>query len=90
MVSGVRGLPKGKVGVSSISSPASGPLAHSQSSVAPNQGPQHHTTGSVTLDCDAQAQDPHQESVMTSVQQRPGMNFQCITTGTDPVTTSYL
>lgn len=75
IVSGVRGTPKGKIGVPSISSPSSGPLSHSQSTVAPSHGPQHQTTGSVTLGCDAQAQDPHQESVMTSVQHRPGMNF---------------
>ncbi|XP_050716817.1 histone-lysine N-methyltransferase 2C-like isoform X5 [Eriocheir sinensis] len=71
IVSGVRGPPRGKVGVPSISS--SGPLSHTQSTVAPSQGPQHHTTGSVTVGCDAQAQDPRQETVLTSVQHRPGL-----------------
>lgn len=84
-MSGVRGPPKGKVGVPSISS--SGPLSHTQSTVAPSQGSQHHTTGSVTVGCDAQAQDPRQETVLSSVQQRPGMNFISIISWTDHVTT---
>lgn len=79
IVSGVRGTLKGKVGVSSLNSSSSGPLSHSQSTVASTQGPQHHTTGSVSVACDAQSQDPHQESVMSSVQHRPGMNFVCFT-----------
>lgn len=87
-MSGPRGPPKGKVGVPSVGSPSAGPLSHPQSTVAPSQGPQHHTTGSVTLDCDAQPQGPHPAPGMnSSVQQRPGMNFQGITNVTTPVIT---
>ncbi|KAK8388323.1 hypothetical protein O3P69_020366 [Scylla paramamosain] len=75
VVSGPRGPPKGKVGVPGVGSPSAGPLSHPQSTVAPSQGPQHHTTGSVTLDCDAQPQGPHPApAINSSVQQRPGLS----------------
>ena len=86
-MSGPRGPPKGKVGVPGIGSPSAGPLSHPQSTVAPSQGSQHHTTGSVTLDCDAQPQGPHQApGINSNVQQRPGMNSKGITNVTPIIT----